>query len=168
MLAQCLIMGSALIIFTGCQHSLLHDGLIRTGQVIDIVILETGSPSTVAVNSGDEVRWINKGQGPVQVIFKGPVEETLLCWQNFRSVTRTGRSQYTANLASNETASICFRDAGEVSLSVRAEAKDIRKGFIRIGSGDEVNPSSEKNPRHAARSEPEDTFYGRPGYGVGQ
>ena len=43
--------------------------LTRSGEVKDVVILESVEPASITVNAGDEIRWINKRQGAVRVIF---------------------------------------------------------------------------------------------------
>lgn len=72
MSVQGFIIGSALIVLTGCQRSLVQDSMptvTRTGEVKDVVIRDNVSPATLTVNPGDEIRWINKRQEDVRVIF---------------------------------------------------------------------------------------------------
>src|SRR6476620_796686 len=80
-----IILGSALLMLAGCQtiggESL--PTLTRTGEVKDIVIRETADPASVTVNPGDEVRWVNKRQDNVKVIFLNPMTENLSCQRNF-------------------------------------------------------------------------------------
>src|SRR4029078_2663941 len=71
---QNFIVGSALIILTGCQHSLVHDTIptiTRTGEVKDVVIQDTVSPASIMARPGDEIRWINKRQTDIQVTVLG-------------------------------------------------------------------------------------------------
>ena len=162
MQVQRFIIGSALIMLTGCQHSLVRDSmptLTRTGEVTDIVILDTLSPASVTVSPGDEIRWINKRQGDVQVIFLPPVMEKLTCERNFGSgFLGPNRNQYTAKLSKNETASLCFRDAGELKFVVRAESSQPSgeqnlAGTVTIGSEAIARPSIEKEGAgHTAQS----------------
>ena len=124
---QRFIMGSALIALTGCQHMLVRDSMptvTRTGDVKDVVIRDNVSPATVTANPGDEIRWINKRQGKVRVIFLTPVMEQLTCQRNFGGVMGADRNQYTASLGSNDTASLCFGNPTELKYVVRAESSD--------------------------------------------
>jgi plastocyanin len=168
-----MILGSALLMLTGCQsiggESL--PTLTRTGEVKDIVIREEVAPTAVSVNPGDEVRWINKRQGDVRVIFLQPMTENISCVRNFGGFMGFGvkRNEYTAKLGSNETASVCFREAGEVKYVVRARSNDPSgeqnlAGTIMIG-GDkaarEITPverqqSLEGQPPRAAQQQPEE------------
>jgi plastocyanin len=138
MKAQHLMVGSALLILTGCQHmGMGGDGmptLTRTGEVKDIVIREELTPATVSANPGDEIRWINKRQGNVRVVFLDPVTESLSCRRNFGGLMGENRHQYTANLGSNDSASLCFKNPSQVRYVVRAES--------HVGSGEENIPGS--------------------------
>lgn len=157
------IIGSALIILTGCQHMVVRDSMptvTRTGEVKDVVIREGVSPTTLTASPGDEIRWINKRQGDVRVIFLTPVMEMLTCQRNFGGMMASDRNQYTAKLGSNDTASVCFRSPAEVKYVVRAESSDPSgeqniPGTITIGSEDQARRSMERNERSAAQTDEE-------------
>ena len=136
--------------------------LTRTGEVKDVVIREGVEPASVMVNPGDEVRWINKRQGDVKVIFLNPVTENLTCQRNFGGPMGFGtkRNEYSAKLGSNETASVCFRDSGEVKYVVRAASNDPIgeqniAGNISVGTRDSARESttSGREQRRAASVE---------------
>ena len=95
--------------------------LTRTGEVKDVIIREGVEPSSLTVSPGDEIRWINKRQGAVRVIFLTPMTENLACQRHFGGFG-TKRNEYSAKLSPNKTASVCFREAGEVKYVVRAES----------------------------------------------
>jgi plastocyanin len=149
-----IILGSALLMLAGCQTigGESMPTLTRTGQVKDVVIRETAEPASLAVNPGDEVRWINKRQGTVRVIFLNPMTENLTCQRNFGGLLGFGtkRNEYSAKLSSNETASVCFRDSGEVKYVVRAESagepsgEQNIAGAISITTGDQARRPLEK------------------------
>jgi plastocyanin len=161
--------GSALIILTGCQHSLVRDSMptvTRTGEVKDIVIRETLSPATVTVNPGDEIRWINKRQGDVRVIFLAPVMERLTCQRNFGGIMGAEQNEYTAKIDTNDTAGVCFRDPAELTYVVRAESNDPSgeqnfAGSLRIGSEAQVHQPMEKNTNVAAKSDQDEPAMSR-------
>jgi len=128
MYAQRIVLPSVLLILAGCQ-TIGGEGmptLTRTGEVKDVVITEGVEPTSVTVNPGDEIRWINKRQGIVRVIFLTPMTENLTCQRHFggRMGFGTKRNEYSARLRPNKTASVCFREAGEVKYVVRAESSD--------------------------------------------
>ena len=164
MKGQRIILGSALLVLAGCQTigGESMPTLTRTGEVKDVVIREGVEPASVTVNPGDEVRWINKRQGEVKVIFLNPVTENLTCQRNFGGPMGFGtkRNEYSAKLGSNETASVCFRDSGEVKYVVRAASNDPIgeqniAGNIAIGTRDTARESttSTKEQRRAANVE---------------
>jgi plastocyanin len=163
---QRIILGSALLILAGCQtiggESL--PTLTRTGEVKDVIIRESVEPASVMVNPGDEIRWINKRQGTVRVVFLNPMTENLTCQKNFGGPLGFGtkRNEYSAKLSSNETASLCFRDPGEVKYVVRAESashpggEQNVAGTISIGSETLARPARkplEMNEGLAAQSD---------------
>jgi plastocyanin len=163
MKAQTMIMGSALLILTGCQSLGMGGGsgmptVTRTGEVKDVVIREDLSPQTLTANPGDEIRWINKRQGNVRVVFLDPVMENLSCQRNFGGLMGTDKNQYTANLGSNDSASVCFKNPNQINYVVRAESnlptgEQNIPGSINIG-GDE-NRSMENTSVQQPQSRPE-------------
>lgn len=160
MKGQRIILGSALLMLAGCQSigGESMPTLTRTGEVRDVIIREGVEPTSVTVNPGDEVRWINKRQGDVRVIFLNPVTENLTCQRNFGGPMGFGtkRNEYAAKLSTNESASICFRDPGEVKYVVRAASNDPIgeqniAGNIQIGGRDTARGSTvEKEERRAS------------------
>lgn len=151
MKGQHIILGSALLMLAGCQTigGESMPTLTRTGEVKDIIIREDVAPTSVSANPGDEIRWINKRQGDVRVIFLNHVTENLSCQRNFGGPMGFGtkRNEYTAKLGSNETASVCFRDAGEVKYVVRAASNDPVgetniAGTISVGGRDMAREST--------------------------
>jgi plastocyanin len=135
---QRIILGSALLMLAGCQTigGESMPTLTRTGEVKDVIILDGVEPTSLRVNPGDETRWINKRQGVVRVIFLNPMTENLTCQRNFGGPMGFGtkRNEYSAKLGSNETASVCFRDPGEVKYVVRAESASAPSGEQNIAS----------------------------------
>jgi plastocyanin len=133
--------------------------------VKDVIIRDVVEPTSVTVNPGDEVRWINKRQGDVRVIFLNPMTENLTCQRNFGGVMGFGtkRNEYSAKLSPNDTASVCFRDSGEVKYVVRAASGDPIgeqniAGTIQIG-GDRATArefSREKQEQRSAQQQPEE------------
>jgi chemotaxis protein MotB len=123
MLVQRSILGFSLLMLTGCQTigGESMPTLTRTGEVKDVIIREGVEPSSVTVSPGDEIRWINKRQGAVRVIFLTHMTENLACQRHFGGFG-TKRNEYSAKLSPNKTASVCFREAGEVKYVVRAES----------------------------------------------
>ena len=137
---QRIILTSCLLLIAGCQTigGESVPTLTRTGEVKDVIIRESVEPTSVTANPGDEIRWINKRQGTVRVIFLNPVTENLTCQRNFGGPMGFGtkRNEYTAKLGSAETASLCFRGPGEMKYVVRAESSDGEQnmaGTISIG-----------------------------------
>lgn len=163
------IIGSALVMLSACQHSLVRDSMptvTRTGEVKDIVIKETLSPATVTANPGDEIRWINKRQGDVRVSFLTPVMERLTCQRNFDGIMAAEQNEYTAKIDTNDTAGVCFRDSAQLKYVVRAESNDPSgeqnfAGDLRIGSEAQVYRPMEKNTNVAANSDQDEPAMSR-------
>ena len=126
-------LGVALLFVLGCQAV---PTVTRTGDVKDIIIGDDLSSREIAVNTGDEVRWINKRTQPVRVVFLDPVlDKQLSCKNNVGGWTTPSD---TAKLDKNETASVCFRDPGYFRYIVRMESAkttgDINvQGVIKVG-----------------------------------
>ena len=160
-----MIVGSALLMLAGCQ-TIGGEGmptLTRTGEVKDVVIRDVVEPTSVAVNPGDEVRWINKRQGGVRVIFLNPVTENLACQRNFGGPMGFGtkRNEYSAKLGPNDTASVCFRDSGEVKYVVRAASDDPIgeqniAGTIAVGGDRAARESTRERQEHRSAQQQSD------------
>ncbi len=139
-------LGIALIFVLGCQGS---PTVTRTGDVKDIIIGDDLSSREVSVNTGDEVRWINKRTQPVRIVFLDPVSDKLSCKNN---VGGWMTPSDTAKLDKNETASACFRDPGYFRYIVRMESAmttgDINvQGVIKVGGqgGQAAAQTSDQN-----------------------
>ena len=142
-----LYLGVALVFVLGCQST---PTVTRTGDVKDIIIGDDLSSREVVVNTGDEVRWINKRTAPVRIVFLDPVSDKQLSCKN--NVGGWMTPSDTAQLGKNETASACFRDPGFFRYIVRMESGlstgDINvQGVIKVGGqgGQAVDQTSDQN-----------------------
>ncbi|HSV90554.1 MAG TPA: hypothetical protein VLH80_05620 [Nitrospiraceae bacterium] len=140
-------LGVALLLMLGCQST---PTVTRTGDVKDIIIGDDLSAREIAVNTGDEVRWINKRTQPVRVVFLDPVSDKQLSCKN--NVGGWMTPSDTAQLGKNETASACFRDPGYFRYIVRMESAlttgDINiQGVIKVGGqgGQAAAQTSDQN-----------------------
>lgn len=140
-------LGVALLLVLGCQGM---PTVTRTGDVKDIIIGDDLSSKEIAVNTGDEVRWINKRTLPVRVVFLDPVSDKQLSCKNNVGGWMTPND--TAQLGNNETASACFRDPGYFRYIVRMESAlttgDINvQGVIKVGGqgGQAAAQTSDQN-----------------------
>jgi plastocyanin len=137
----------AFVFMGGCEST---PTVTRTGDVKDIVIGEKLSAAEVAVNPGDEVRWINKRTAPVRIVFLDPgLKDKLSCKNNLGGWM--SRSD-TVKLATNEMASSCFRDPGYYRYTVRMESglttgETNVPGVIQVGGkmGDAAAQTREQN-----------------------
>ena len=159
---QRILLGSALLMLAGCQTigGESMPTLTRTGEVKDVIIREGVEPASVTANPGDEIRWINKRQGTVRVVFLNPMTENLTCQRNFGGPMGFGtkRNEYSAKLGSNETASLCFRDPAEVKYVVRADSNDPigeknLAGVISIGSQDLAQPGGKATDKDSVAAQ---------------
>jgi plastocyanin len=126
-------LGVALLFVLGCQAM---PTVTRTGDVKDIIIGDNHSLGEMVVSVGDEVRWVNKRTAPVRIVFLDTVsEKQLSCTNNFGGLMTPSN---TAKLATNETASVCFRDPGYVRYTVRMESANMTgernvPGVVKVG-----------------------------------
>ena len=128
-----LYLGVALVFVLGCQGT---PTVTRTGDVKDVIIGDDLSSREIAVNTGDEVRWINKRTAPVRIVFLDPVSDKQMSCKN--NVGGWMTPSDTAKLDKNETASACFREPGYFRYIVRMESAlttgDINvQGVIKVG-----------------------------------
>jgi plastocyanin len=144
MLVYRIIVGVALLILTSCQHAFVRDtipSMTRTGEVKDVIIREHISPATLTAHPGDEIRWVNKRQVDIHVVFFTPVMEMLTCQRNFERISGADGNEYMARVETNDTASACFRSPTELRYVVRAISSDLSRaqnlpGTITISSED--------------------------------
>ena len=141
-------LGVTLVLFVlGCQAT---PTVTRSGDVKDIIIGDNLASGEVAVSPGDEVRWVNKRTAPVRIVFLDPVsDKQLSCRNNFGGLMTPND---TAKLATNETASVCFRDPGYFRYTVRMESANMTgernvPGVIKVGgqSGQAAGQTSDQN-----------------------
>ena len=151
----------ALVFLGGCEST---PTVTRSGDVKDIIIGDTLASGEITVNTGDEVRWVNKRTAPVRIVFLDPMsDKQLSCKNNFGGVMTPSD---TAKLATNETASACFRDPGYVRYTVRMESAlttgEINvPGVIKVG-GQSTGQTSDPNNTARTRGEAGDRTDGQP------
>lgn len=140
-------LGIALLFTLGCQGM---PTVTRTGDVKDVPIGDNLASGEITVNPGDEIRWVNKRTAPVRVVLLDRVSaKQVSCKNNFGGVMTSGD---TAKLDTNETASICFRDAGTFRYTVRMQSSTTTgelnvPGVIKVGGqgGQAVSQTSDQN-----------------------
>ena len=126
-------LGVALLLLTGCQGT---PTVTRSGDVKDIIVGDNLTSGEVAVSPGDEVRWVNKRTAPVRIVFLDPMsDKQLSCKNNFGGLMTPSD---TAKLATNESASVCFRDPGYYRYTVRMESARTTgelnvSGVVKVG-----------------------------------
>ena len=131
----------------GCQGM---PTVTRSGDVKDIIVGDNLTSGEVAVSPGDEVRWVNKRTAPVRIVFLDPMsDKQLSCKNNFGGLMTPSD---TAKLATNETASVCFRDPGYFRYTVRMESAKTTgelnvPGVVKVGGqgGQAVGQTSDQN-----------------------
>ena len=140
-------LGFALVFVLGCEGT---PTVTRTGDVKDIIIGDDLTSGDIAVSPGDEIRWVNKRTGIVRVVFIDQVlDKQLSCNNNFGGWMKPSG---TAQLATNQSASVCFRDAGTFRYTVRMESARTTgelnvPGVIKVGGqgGQAVGQTSDQN-----------------------
>ena len=142
----------ALVCLGGCEST---PTVTRSGDVKDIIIGDNLSSGEVVVSPGDEVRWVNKRTAPVRIVFLDPVsDKQFSCKNNFGGLMTPSN---TAKLATNETASACFRDPGYFRYTVRMESAGMTgegnvPGVVKVG-GQSTGQTSDPNNTARSRGE---------------
>ena len=143
----------ALVFLGGCEST---PTVTRSGDVKDIIIGDNLSSGEVVVSPGDEVRWINKRTAPVRIVFLDPAsDKQFSCKNNFGGLMTLSN---TAKLATNETASACFRDPGYFLYTIRMESAGMTSegnvpGVVKVG-GQSTGQTSDPNNIARQKSEP--------------
>lgn len=101
----------------------------QTGKVEEIVIGTAVAPSELTLAPGDEVRWVNRRQGPVSIIFLEPIQEQVSCERGFglAGVANARR------LAPNKGISLCFAMPGTVRYTVHLDTPTTTGEFNIMG-----------------------------------
>jgi plastocyanin len=122
-----------LVLGTGCQT--LPTGT-QTGKVHDILITEAGpEPRDVAVQIGDEIRFVNERRFPSYVTFFQDYRDELACRRGFKYVWGTEEG---SQIAPGESASVCFSRTVTVGYKVQFEPTKI--GGVIGSPGDIIVP----------------------------
>jgi plastocyanin len=121
-----LLMVGIILVATGCGAHQRFPSSSITGGVFLVTIGESVSPAAVTVKRGDEVRWINEGNAPVEVAVVQTREELISCQKGFASTNLGylfGTSEYEnivmATVRPNEFAGLCFAMPGKFVYTVR-------------------------------------------------
>src|SRR4029078_6854932 len=141
----------AALLVLGCQGL---PTVTRTGDVKDVIIGDRLASGEITVNTGDEVRWVNKRSAPVRVILIDPVSDKQVSCKNNFGGWMTSRD--TAQLSTNETASICFRAPGTLRntfrmKSARTAGEQNVSGVIKVG-GQGSQAVGQTNDQNRGRS----------------
>ena len=119
-----LIMASQLF---GCIGGL--PATSQTGKVEEIVIGTAMAPSEVTLAPGDEVRWVNRQRGPVDIVFLNPIQEQVSCERGFGVAGVVNATR----LAPNKGISLCFAMPGTVRYTVHLDTPTNTGQFNLLG-----------------------------------
>jgi len=114
--------------FSACQNmpTTTHGGDIR-----DVLITDRPASVAFGVNVGDEIRWTNRGMGPVRIVFMDRMSSQVSCRRNFCGYFTGGME---AILAPNESASLCFSDPGDLQYTITMQSLVSHQLVSRPGS----------------------------------
>ena len=115
-----------ILVTAGCgAHKRFPDSSL-TGSVHEVKIGESVTPHDVTAKRGDEVRWVNTSDGPVDVSLVQTQEELISCQKGFASTNLGyvfGTSEYEnivmATVRPSEYAGLCFSLPGTYSYTIR-------------------------------------------------
>ena len=130
-----------ILVAVGCGGHKRFPESSLTGSVHEVRIGESVTPRDVTAKRGDEVRWINMSDVPVDVSLVQTQEELISCQKGFASTNLGyvfGTSEYEnivmATVRPSEYAGLCFSLPGTYSYS-------IRKHSSAAGSTNKMNGS---------------------------
>lgn len=108
----------------------------RTGKIHEVNFESRMTPTSLHVQPGDEVRWINQRSTPVTVEFLGNALADVTCQRGFSSLFR--RQQEVTTIEPNESASLCFGTVGQLTYNARMDSpvaggEMIESGTIGVG-----------------------------------
>jgi len=101
----------------------------QTGKVQEIVIGTAAALSEVTLAPGDEVRWVNRQNGPISIVFLNPIQEQVTCERGFGLA---GVANAT-HLAPNKAISLCFASPGTVRYTVHLDTPTPTGQFNVLG-----------------------------------
>ena len=101
----------------------------QTGKVQEIVIGTAVAPSDVTLAPGDEVRWVNRQNGPISIVFLNPIQEQVICERGFGLAGVVNATQ----LAPNKGISLCFATPGTVRYTVHLDTPTTTGQFNVLG-----------------------------------
>ena len=101
----------------------------QTGKVQEIVIGAAVAPSEVTLAPGDEVRWVNRQNGPISIVFLNPIQEQVTCERGFGLAGVVNATQ----LAPNKAISLCFATPGTVRYTVHLDTPTTTGQFNVLG-----------------------------------
>jgi len=123
-----LVAPAGMLIAIGCGSPKHFPDSSLTGRVYEIRIGEMLAPSVVTAKRGDEVKWINESNTPMEVSVVQTREELISCQKGFASTNLGylfGTSEYEnivmAKVRPNESASLCFALPGKFVYTVRKD-----------------------------------------------
>jgi plastocyanin len=124
--AGILVMAMGTLLTAGCAPHKRFPESSLTGTVYELKIGESVTPPDLTAKRGDEVRWINMNNAPVDVALVQTQEELISCQKGFGSTNLGyvfGTSEYEnivmATVRPSEYAGLCFSIPGKYSYTIR-------------------------------------------------
>ena len=124
-----LLVRLGLLVTVGCASYPPFPASSITGGLFEVKINETLAPKVVTAKRGDEVKWINTTNGPVDISFEQTQENLISCQRGFVSpgwgylFGSSGQEiLVAATVHPNESASLCFSIPGTYPDAVRTKA----------------------------------------------
>lgn len=109
--------------------------MTQTGKVEEIVIGAAVVPLEVTLSPGDEVRWVNRQDGPVQIVFLDPIQEQVTCGRGFGLAGVTNAVW----LSPDKGVSVCFAGPTVIRYTVRLDTPTLT-GQIHILGVVQIQP----------------------------
>jgi hypothetical protein len=115
-----------ILVTVGCASHPPFPQSSLTGGVFEVKIGESLTLPVVIAKLGDEVRWVNMSNGPVDISLVQTREDLISCQQGFASTdlgNLFGSLEYEtmviATVLPNESANLCFAIPGKYVYTIR-------------------------------------------------
>ena len=127
--AGILLAVAGIVATVGCGSHTRFPESSLTGGVSEVKIGESVTPPDLIAKRGDEIRWINMSDKPVDVAVVQTQEELISCQKGFASTNLGylfGTSEYEnivmATVRPSEYAGLCFSIPGKYGYTIRRDS----------------------------------------------
>lgn len=136
-----LLVRFGILVTVGCASPPFPESSL-TGVLFEVKIGESLTPTVVTAKRGDEVRWVNTTNGPVDISFVQTLDNLISCQKGFVSTgwgylfASSSEIDFllVARVHTNDSASLCFTTPGTYTYTIRTNTATTGHGARIAGS----------------------------------